>query len=275
MSEDIVDVTELDFQYKVLEHSYQSPVVVDFWAEWCSPCKILTPILEKLAIEAQGAFRLAKINVDQNSNLSVRMGVHSIPHVKAIKNGQMVGEFVGIQPEARIREFIKNIIPNPADLWIEKGDHFYQIGDFNEAASAYRQALDIQPENSRALLGLAKSLIRQNKFEKAKEILQSFPASKEYVSAEIILPLVNALLAPQQPEDTIEDVNEAAYVHGLRLIKKGNYFAALDGFLEILRQDKHFHHDQLKNVILGILEILGDEHPDTRYYRQELASILF
>ena len=275
MSEDIVDVTELDFQYKVLEYSYQSPVVVDFWAEWCSPCKILTPILEKLAIEAQGAFRLAKINVDQNSNLSVRMGVHSIPHVKAIKNGQMVGEFVGIQPEARIREFIKNIIPNPADLWIEKGDHFYQIGDFIEAASAYRQALDIQPENSRALLGLAKCFVRQNKFEKAKEILQTFPASKEYASAEIILPLVNSLLAPQQPEDMVEDVNEAAYLHGLRLIKKGNYFAALDGFLDILRQDKHFHHDQLKNVILGILEILGDENPDTRYYRQELASILF
>lgn len=275
MNEDIVDVTELDFQYKVLEYSYQSPVVVDFWAEWCSPCKILTPILEKLAIEAQGAFRLAKINVDQNSNLSVRMGVHSIPHVKAIKNGQMVGEFVGVQPEIRIREFIKNIIPNPADLWIEKGDHFYQISDFTEAASAYRQALDIQPENSRALLGLAKCLVRQNKFEKAREILQNFPASKEYASAEIILPLVNALLTQRQSEDMVEDVNEAAYLHGLRLIQKGNYFAALDGFLEILRQDKHFHHDQLKNIILGILELLGDENPDTRYYRQELASILF
>ncbi len=275
MSEDIVDVTELDFQYKVLEYSYQSPVVIDFWAVWCSPCKVLTPILEKLALEAQGAFRLAKINVDQNSNLSVRMGVHSIPHVKAIKNGQMVGEFVGLQPEARIRDFIKEIIPNPSDLWIEKGKHYYQIGDIHEAADAFQQALEIQPGDSRALLGLAKCLVRQNKFEQAREMLQNFPASKEYASAELILPLVNTLLSPLPTEDIVEDIQEAAYLHGIRLIKKGNYFAALDGFFVILRQDKHFHHDQLKSIILGVLEILGDENPDTRYYRQELASILF
>ncbi|MGB9639449.1 MAG: tetratricopeptide repeat protein [Anaerolineales bacterium] len=275
MSEDIIDVTELDFQYQVLEYSYQSPVVVDFWAEWCSPCKILTPILEKLAIEAQGGFRLAKINVDQNSNLAIRMGVHSIPHVKAIKTGQVVAEFVGIQPEGRIREFIKNIIPNPVDLWIEKGAHFYQIEDFQEATSAYLQALEIQPENTAAMLGLAKCYIRQNKFAQARDILKNIPASKEFTSAEIILPLVQTLVNYHDREEITDDFNEAAYRRGIRLIVKGNYYAALDGFLDILRQDKQFHHGQLKNLILGLLEVLGNENPETRYYRQELASILF
>ena len=275
MNEDIIDASEFDFQYQVLEYSYQSPVLVYFWAKWCSPCKLLTPILEKLAIEAEGDFRLAKINVDENSNLSVRMGVHSIPHVKGIKNGQAVGEFVGVQPETQIREFIKNIIPNPADLWIEKGDHFYQIDDFNEAATAYQQALEVQPNNPRALLELAKCFIRQNKYKPALEILQNFPPSKEYVSAEIIIPLVKAISYQGYDFEETDDIEEAAYRNGLHLIQKGNYFAALDGFLDILRQDKNFHQGQLKQIILGALEVLGNENPETRNYRQELASILF
>ncbi|GAB4471947.1 MAG: thioredoxin [Anaerolineales bacterium] len=274
MSENILDVNELDFHYNVLEYSFQNPVVIDFWANWCHPCKMLTPILEKIAIEANGAFRLAKINVDQNSNLAIRMGVHSIPHVKGVKNGQVVNEFVGLQPETKVREFIQSLLPQPSELWIEKGDHFYKEGDWDEAAEAFRQALQIKSENSVARLGLAKCLFRLQSFREAQSLLIDFPASKEYSTAERLKYLIDEVLLNLEaplPEDEME----AAYQHSLRLIYKGNYFAALDGLLDILRQNKNYQNGKLKEIIIELLDLLGDTEPETRAYRQELASILW
>ncbi len=274
MTENILDVNELDFHYNVLEYSFQNPVVVDFWANWCHPCKMLTPILEKIAIEADGAFRLAKINVDHNSNLAIRMGVHSIPHVKGIKSGQVVNEFVGLQPEVKIRDFIQSLLPQPSELWIEKGRHFYQEGIWEEAAEAYRQALLIEHQNPTARLGLAKSLCRLQQFEEAQSYLTDFPPSKEYSAAQRLQFLINEILSAQGLPFSDNEL-EAAYQNSLRLIFKGNYFAALDGLLDILRMDKSFGQGKLKEIIVEILDLLGDSDPETRSYRQELASILW
>ncbi len=274
MNENILDVNELDFHYNVLEYSFQNPVVIDFWASWCSPCKMLTPILEKLAIEADGAFRLAKINVDQNPNLAIRMGVHSIPHVKGIKSGQVVNEFVGLQPEAKIREFIQSLLPRPSELWVEKGNHFYQEGDWQEAADAFRQALQIDQWNAAARLGLAKSLFRLHNFREAQFWLSDFPPSKEYTAAERLKVLIDEIIHVEV--DNLPDNElEAAYQNSLRLIHKGNYYAALDGLLDILRVNKSFHGGKLKEIVVEILDLLGDSEPEIRSYRQELASILW
>lgn len=275
MAEDIIEVNELDFHYNVLEYSFQTPVVVDFWAEWCSPCKYLTPILERLALEAQGAFRLAKINVDQNSNLAIRMGIHSIPNVKGIKNGQVIAEFVGIQPETRIREFIQSLTPHPAELWIEKGEHFLTHKDYSGAEQAFQQALEILPDSPRALLGLIKSLFKLGRIQEAEKYLASFPPSKEYSSAELLLVLAKETLDYINHPTTPQDDIEIAYYHSLSLFIKGNIYAALDGFLDILRQDKYYKNGKLKSLILGLLELLGESDPENRNYRQELASILF
>lgn len=274
MNEIILDVNELDFHDKVLEYSFQNPVVIDFWATWCQPCKMLTPILEKIALEADGAFRLAKINVDQNSNLAIRMGVHSIPHVKGIKNGQVVNEFVGLQPESRIREFIQSLFPHPSELWIEKGQIFYQEGDWEESAAAFRQALQIDDQNPTARLGLAKSLFRLQNFQEAQAWLNNFPPSKEYSAAERLRFLIQETIQAQGAPLS-ENELEAAYQNSLRLLYRGNYFAALDGLLDILRVNKSFHNGKLKEIIVEILDLLGDSEPETRTYRQELASILW
>ncbi|MCS6907289.1 MAG: tetratricopeptide repeat protein [Anaerolineales bacterium] len=274
MSDHILDVNELDFHYNVLEYSFQHPVVIDFWAEWCHPCKMLTPILEKIAIEADGAFRLAKINIDKNSNLAIRMGVHSIPHVKGVRNGKVVGEFVGLQPEAKVREFIQKLIPHPSELWIEKGNHLYQQGDWEGAAEAFRQALQINNDNTTARLGLAKSLFRLQALQEALSWLEDFPTSREYPEAERLRYLITETLQATRA-GTPEDELEAAYQNSLRLLYRQNYLAALDGLLDVLRQNKSFHNGKLKEIIVEILDLLGDAEPETRSYRQELASILW
>lgn len=273
-SDYIIDVSEADFEQKVLIFSQQLPVIVDFWAEWCNPCKTLGPLLERLTIEAQGSIRLAKLNVDENQNLTIRYGVHSIPAIKAFRDGKIVSEFVGIQPESRIREFIHSIIPDPSDLIIEKGNSMLEKSQWKSAEAAFKDVLKTSPSNSRALLGLAKSYIFQNKFIDALAILNAFPASKEYNMALNLLLLTNTTT---QEKDRIPSDNplDAAYNRAIQLFIKGNYPAAMDGLIDIIRENKNFHNGEPRLVLLAIFDLFGENHPLTQQYRQELITILF
>lgn len=273
-SDNIIDVTEADFEYNVLDYSEETPVIVDFWAEWCIPCRTLSPLLERITADAGGSFRLAKVNVDQNPNLATRYSVRSIPSVKAFRDGKVISEFAGLQPEPRLREFIRGIAPNPGDLLIEKGNSLLISGDYSGAENAYRKVLEITPEQPGALLGMAKSMIAQGRAREAQELLHNFPASREYAVAEKMRPLMVALLRIENGEFYNDDPLEAAYNHALRLIQRGNILSAIDGLLDVLRQDKHFHNDEVRMALLGLFEVLG-ESQITRQYRQELASILF
>jgi putative thioredoxin len=274
-SENIMNVTEADFEYEVIAYSRQVPVVVDFWAEWCAPCKQLSPILENLAQEGNGAFRLAKVDVDANPNLALRYSVRSIPNVKAFQDGQVVAEFLGMQPESRIREFIRKLAPSEHDLLLEKAQGLLLLGEAKEAEAVFRQFLVKAPENPAAMLGLARSLLLQRKIKETRLILGGFPASKEYNSAQLLTPLVVALVRLQDAPPFSDDPLEAAYLNALRLVSLGNFEAAMDGMLDVLRQDKHYHNDEVRKVLLGMFEMLGDENPLTRQYRNELASVLF
>ena len=278
-SDFIIEVSEADFEYQVLAYSQQVPVVVDFWAEWCGPCKVLGPLLERLAEEAQGGFRLAKVNVDENQNLAVRYNVRGIPAVKAFRDGKLVSEFTGVQPEPRVREFLRSIAPNKSDLKLEKALSLLGKREPETAEIIFREVLDESPENSAALLGLAKSLLFQGQGQEAQDILQNFPASSEYAAAEILRPLSDAVARLEQRtlsgDVDLDDPLEAAYLNSLRLVTRGNIPAALDGMLEILRQDKRYRDGEVRLAFLGLLELLGENNPDTRQYRNELASVLF
>lgn len=275
-SEYIIDVNEADFEYQVLAYSQQVPVVVDFWAEWCKPCKVLGPMLEGLAQEAQGLFRLAKVNVDDNPNLAVRYGVRSIPILKAFRDSQMIAELLGVQPEARLREFIRSIAPSESDLLVAKGNSQLALLRSTQAEQTFRQALEMTPQNTAAMLGLAKSLLQQGKGREGLQILADFPGSREYKSAEIMLPLAQSLEAFERGQVVpSEDPLDAAFKQALRLVKRNNLEAAMDGLLDILREDKRYRDGKARQVMLGLLEILGSESDVARGYRQELASVLF
>jgi putative thioredoxin len=275
-SDFIVNVSEADFEYEVLAFSQQVPVVVDFWAEWCGPCRTLGPMLESMAQEAQGSFRLAKVNVDENPNLALRYGIHSIPAVKAFRNGTMVAEFAGVQPEPRLREFLRSIAPSRIDLAVEKGQSLLNLSQPNHAEQAFREALVSAPGNTAALLGLAKSLLLQGEYHESQVLLEAFPTSKEYSAAHVLLPLTDAMLAVENGEYSHEESPlDAAFERAIHLIERGNLEAALDGLLDILRENKNYRSGKARLVIVAVLELLGADHPATRQYRNELASVLF
>jgi putative thioredoxin len=274
-SNNILDVTEADFEYEVLAHSQQVPVVVDFWAEWCGPCKMLGPILERLAEEAGGTFRLAKVNVDDNPNLALRYNVRGIPAVKAFHHGQVVAEFVGAQPEPKVKEFLRELAPSPGELALEKGLSMLENKQWAAAESVFQEILADQPDLPAGLLGQAKSLLGQGRGEAALALLSDFPASREYAAAEKLRPLAGALAQAASMGEEDEEYLAAAYNRAVRLIRLGNLPAALDGLLDVLREDKHYRDDEARKVILGVFELLGEHNELTREYRREMASILF
>jgi putative thioredoxin len=275
-SNNIMDVNEVDFDYEVIAYSQNSPVLVDFWAEWCQPCKTLSPMLGRLTAEAQGGLRLAKVNIDQNPNLAQLYNVRSVPTVKAFSQGQVVAEFVGLQPEERLRDFIAKIVPPSAvDLEIEKGNNLITLEKWVEAESVFRQALTIKPETPAAMLGLAKSLLVLGHGEEALKMLEDFPASHESSSAERLLPFARTLVNYQQNSLAQENDLDISFANSIRLAGSGKLAAALDGLLDTLRQDKHYRNKLAQEVVLSLLEILGVDNPQTRAYRVELSTILF
>jgi putative thioredoxin len=275
MKTDILEVAEADFDQQVILYSMNTPVVVDFWAPWCGPCRMLSPMLERLAAEAAGTFRLAKVNIDDNPGLSARFGVQSIPMLKAFREGKIVAEMVGAQPEGAVRKFLRELAPGPADQAIAETRGLLTARHWGEAEQAARRALELEPGNSAAALYLVKALLRQGKGAPSLEMLDRFPPGNETAAAERLRPLAELLAEVESSADQAADDMEAGYLQTARLLARGNYPAALDGLLGLLRQDKHYRNDDARKVFLAALEILGEDDPATRQYRDELASVLF
>lgn len=274
-SEHIIDVTEANFQTEVIDYSNKKPVVVDFWAEWCQPCLMLSPLLEKLVHEANGDYRLAKVNADENGQLLLRFAVNSLPAVKGFSRGQVVAEFNGAQPELEVRQFLRKLTPNPASLAQDKGSSLLRLERWDEATTAFREALKGDPDDSVALLGLAKSLLAQGLTGNALAILRGFPASKQLGAAEQLLPLAEAIIWLNEDKEMDDaDGLEPVYRQSIRLVTLGNLAAAADGIMEIIQQDKTYRQGEARQVILGIIEMMGNEI-EARRYRNELAAALF
>ena len=275
-AEFIINVNESDFEYEVLAFSQNTPVVVDFWATWCRPCKTLSPLLEAFAYEAMGSFRLAKVDVDSNPNLALQFGVRTLPTVKAFSGGQVVGEFVGNQPEERIRAFITNITPPSKDsLALEKSLSLLSNHQWEEAEEKLQELIELYPDRPEILLGLAKALLGQGNPFESLLILRNFPTSKQYSAAEKLLPYAESLGYFRQNNLPKENDLDHAFTNCIRLASRNNIPAALDGLLEILRQNKKYHNGIAQKVILALFELLGEDYELTREYRTELASILF
>ena len=272
----IIEVSDSTFEFDVIQQSHEKPVVVDFWAPWCGPCRMLGPVLERLANDPALDFVLAKINVDENPNVAMRYRVQSIPAVKAFIDGQVADEFVGALPEPKVQQFIQGLIPNDADLALRSANSFLATRHWSAAEEAYRDLLLDYPNYPGANLNLAKALLGQSMGCEAQSILQECLKSPQMLEAERLLPLARYLC---RAEDTVDDFDiepiEAQYCRAAHLLQQNKFEAAMDGLLDVLRQDKAYRAGEPKNVMLALFMLLGDDDPLTQSYRSELASVLF
>ena len=275
-SDNIINVTETDFDFEVLAFSQNTPVIVEFWADWCRPCKQLGPILDQIIDDANSVFRLARVNVDENPTLTVRCGVHSLPTVQAFSQGNMVSNFVGLLPVERVREFVERVAPpSPANLQVEKGNSLLAIGTIDSAEKSFREALEAAPDHPGATLGLIKIALLRGKAQEATHLFRNFPPSRDYSEAEKLQPLIKAMLDFGSKSLPEENDLDAAFSNSIRLAIRGNLLASIDGMMDILRTDAHYRKDKARMVVLGLLELMDPQGEQTLAYRRELTSILF
>jgi putative thioredoxin len=274
----IIEVSEDSFDLDVIEQSFELPVVVDFWAPWCGPCLTLSPILEKLAADPNHEFILAKINVDDNPGLTMEFQVQGIPAVKAFWEGDVIAEFAGAQPESSVRQFIRKVAPSERDLALRQAKSLLATRHWSDAEQAFQEVLERFPNLPAALLGLATALIVLGDGCEAVIHLNNIGDGPELLQARKLLPLATFLCRQEEldafGEETADPI-DIQYQQAARLFRRNNLAAALDGLLEVLRQDKHHRKGEAKAVMLAIFEILGEGDPLTQTYRRELATVLF
>lgn len=281
------------FKADVLDASMTMPVVVDFWAPWCQPCKQLTPLLEKVVKAAKGAVRLVKINIDENQQLAAQMRIQSIPTVVAFFEGRPVDYFQGALPESQLKRFVDKLAEfggggagSPVEDALEQAEALMQAGEVQAAAGIFGQVLEHDPTSTCAAGGLMKAMVQLGHVDKARAVLDSLPAEvagdPAIASARSAIELAEAGAAGASEIGQLESAlaqdpadHQARFDLAMAFYGSGNAGRAIDELLELIRRDRDWNDQTARKQLLKLFEALGPTDPLTLAARRRLSSILF
>jgi len=283
----VMDVHLGNFQESVIEISRQVPVVVDFWAPWCGPCRALGPVLEKLAAEYGGRFILAKINSDENPELSREYQVRGIPAVKAFRDGRVVDEFTGALPESAVRQFIERLLPPPGDEWRREALLLLERGETAQAEALLHKALEANPNNDRARLELARMAVHGGRFTDAEALVAAmsptFRMEPEVSGVMALIDFASAVKdAPDLPALTEiiatskgDERALAMYQRAARLVLQGDLEGALEQLMEMVERHRNYQDDLARKTVLRVFALLGNQGALVDRFRTRLSRALF
>jgi putative thioredoxin len=288
----VKDTTTASFAKDVIDESRNQPVLVDFWAPWCGPCKQLTPVLEKLVNEGQGRVKLVKMNIDDHPSIAGQLGIQSIPAVIAFVNGRPADGFMGAVPESQVREFIDRLAGPPGadqaaeiEAVLEEAAGLLASGDVDGAAQLYGAVLQADPENAKALAGVAECMIAANQHERARQALTDLPEELAKDAAiQAVLKKLDHIEEARKLGDPVAlehqlslnpDDHEARIKLAKILNVEGKRDEAADHLLFVMRRDRAFDDDGGRRQLLQFFEVWGFKDPATIAARRKLSSILF
>ena len=284
MSDFIVNIDETNAAALLIEESHKRPVVVDFWADWCEPCKVLMPLLEKIATEYQGAFLLAKVNADDQQTIAQQFGVRSLPTVMVIQDGQPVDGFAGAQPEAQIREMLAKYLPKPWDGLLQLAQEAMEKGDFAAALTPLRQAWEESGQLHEITIPLAHALIESLRLDEAEKILDGVrmadqDAAYEQLRAQLEIkreaaksPEIEALVNKLQENPDDLDVR---YQLAVQYTDAGQFKEGMEHFIHILQRELDHADGATKRLLLDTIATLGKGDPLAAEYQRKLYSLLY
>jgi putative thioredoxin len=288
----VKDVTTATFMAEVVDGSFEAPVIVDFWAPWCGPCKQLGPILERVVKAAGGAVRLVKVNIDENPEIAQQMRIQSIPAVYAFKEGRPVDGFVGALPESQVKQFVQRLsggragARSPIDEALAMAKEALAAGDHKSAGNLYQQIVQHDPGNAEAVAGLARAMIAGGDLAKARQALDRAP--KDAVGHADIVAARSALDLAEQGRkamagagklrarlDQNPDDHEARFELATALFGGGDREAAIDELLTLFKRDREWNEQAARKQLIKFFEAMGPTDPLTLKSRRRLSAMMF
>lgn len=280
----IADVSQATFETEVLARSRTIPVLVDFWASWCGPCKMLMPLLAKLAGEYGGKFFLAKVNTDVEQALASRYGIKSLPTVKLFRNGEAVDEFLGVQPEKTIRALLDRHIPRVSDALIAKARAALESGNPGSAQTLLEEALTLDPMSDRVKIEKGRLALLLGKIDDAEKNIATLSAeARDSTEATALRAQMEfaRIADTARPAEVLREAiavnprdSAARYELAAKLVVQGEAAAALDILLDIVRTDRKFNDDAARKAMISLFTLLGGSSPLVQEYRRKLSMAL-